>query len=834
MSDTQLSIVAKLQTKEFVSGIKKMQGQLSSFSTKANQLGGTLTRNLSVPLAALGAAAIKTAADMEALETSFVSLTGSAANAAVAMQQLTDFTAKTPFQLEQVAGAARQLLAAGSEMGELNSQLQFLGDIAATTGQPINEIAAIFAKVNAKGKVELENLNQLAERGIPIFTALSEATGLLPSELGAGAVSVEQFNETLKDFARDGGFAEGAMARLSKTTNGQLSTAIDNVKIAAAELGKSFLPTVNAILEKVIELAKAFSRLDKGTKDTVAKLGVGLASLGPALRVVGTATKGLGKGLDLIAGKGKGFSKLFKLIRGINPVLALMLSGVVALGKNIYNTYKSQRAWNASAEVGKKIQEDVISLTSDRAAQAETLIGVLQRGNLTNKETEEAMEALKTISNEYFGDLKIGEGFIEDSTDALERYKQKLNEVARATALTELLTDLQRQKIELEFSPEAASVDELKTALQEAFSTEEIDRFLAGRQFSAFDVASELFNPGEAVAEDLFFQRVEEYLQIQGILSGFNQEIIDQLKERLKLEGKIAEVQSRIETGGGINTGNDSDETQIAGGKYEKAKTVRIDVDLDTENPIDEALKRAGLDSAKLKQLSATFSSLLADAITDGDVSQVEYWVAQLQEIESRLKLIDSLEVTVPESPENADEVISSWENLGKDMANAIQQQLANGLADLGTAIGDALSGASDFSFLTFLGDMLITLGKVAIQAGIAMKAIKNLFKDPATAILAGTAAIAIGTIAKNQAEAAVPAFAEGGAVLGPTLALVGEKPGSRGEAIIPFEKMGQFIGQVLPDDFAAGGPVEVYGKIRGRDIELSGRRGGQDRARRF
>ena len=165
-------------------------------------------------------------------------------------------------------------------------QLQFLGDIAATSGSSIEEIAAIFAKVNAKGKVELENLNQLAERGIPIFKALADATGLPADALGAGAVSVEQFNQVLKGFAEEGGFAAGAMERLSKTTSGLASTALDNAKIAAASFGELFLPAVNKVLEKVIELSKAFTDLSPDTKRIIAVVGVFVATLGPLLIVI--------------------------------------------------------------------------------------------------------------------------------------------------------------------------------------------------------------------------------------------------------------------------------------------------------------------------------------------------------------------------------------------------------------------------------------------------------------------------------------------------------------------------------------------------------------------
>jgi len=273
-------------TRDLNKQLGKVQREVRGMTSNITQLGKNMTRSITLPLAALGAAAVKSAADLETLETSFISLTGGAEQAKDMVQQLNKFTAETPFQLEAVGKAARQLIAAGTGIDEVNTQLQFLGDIAATSGSSIDEIAAIFAKVQAKGKVELENLNQLAERGIPIFTALSDATGLLPSELGAGRVSVEQFNETLKSFAQEGGFAEGAMARLSQTAAGRFSTALDNLKLAGAELGKVLLPTINKLLVFVTELAQRFTALNGSTQQMIVEFGLVAAAIGPIVVVL--------------------------------------------------------------------------------------------------------------------------------------------------------------------------------------------------------------------------------------------------------------------------------------------------------------------------------------------------------------------------------------------------------------------------------------------------------------------------------------------------------------------------------------------------------------------
>ena len=143
-------------TRDLNKSLGRVQRNLRGMTSNIKQLGQDMTRSLSLPLAAVGAAALKSAADLETLETSFVSLTGGIEEAGKMMQQLTAFTAKTPFQLDAVAKAARQLIASGTDIADVNTQLQFLGDIAATSGSSIDEIAAIFAKVNAKGKVELE------------------------------------------------------------------------------------------------------------------------------------------------------------------------------------------------------------------------------------------------------------------------------------------------------------------------------------------------------------------------------------------------------------------------------------------------------------------------------------------------------------------------------------------------------------------------------------------------------------------------------------------------------------------------------------------------------
>ena len=391
-------------TRDLNKSLGKVQRNMRSMTSNFTALGTQMTKAITLPILGVGAMAIKSAADLEKMEVSFISLTGGAKQAADMMEQLNEFTAKTPFQIEAVATSARQLIASGTKISEVNEQLQFLGDIAATTGQPINEIAAIFAKVNAKGKVELENLNQLAERGVGIFEALTNATGLLPSELGAGRVSVQQFNAVLKSMSEEGGLAEGAMDRLSQTASGKFSTALDGLKLAGAALAEDLLPPINALLDGIVKLAGKFTDLSGSTKKIIIVVGTFLATLGPLLVVLPKIVAGITGMRAAIIG--------MNLALAANPVvlaataIAVLTAAVVGYNIAATNAVKETRHFRQELQLlsleeqKKSLEEDIKTIAPIiEGLQAEVLAKQKKWDSKLNKwksraEKERAREAL--------------------------------------------------------------------------------------------------------------------------------------------------------------------------------------------------------------------------------------------------------------------------------------------------------------------------------------------------------------------------------------------------------------------------------------------------------
>jgi tape measure domain-containing protein len=399
-------------------------GEIQSMTAN---VGRSMTSALTVPLLGIGAAAVKSAADLEKMETSFISLTGGAKQAADMMANLNEFTAKTPFQIEGVANAARQLIASGTEVSQVNDQLQFLGDIAATSGVSIEEIAAIFAKVNAKGKVELENLNQLAERGIPIFKALADATGLPADELGAGAVSVEEFNRTLSGFAKEGGFAAGAMERLSETAAGKFSTALDNLKLAGAELAKSLMPALKDILDGIVKLAQRFTGLSDETKKNVLIFAAMTAAAGP---------------LVMFASQMMNIIPMIKLMRTAmialnttmlaNPLLAVAagvtaLAGVMLTLKANTKTAKDETLEFIQSIAGIDKQQQILQL-NQRKRELEEEKAVIERA----KRLSEAQAKVGSLGDKF--DKQIQTFNAAEYTEQVDGITDAITELNKAIA----------------------------------------------------------------------------------------------------------------------------------------------------------------------------------------------------------------------------------------------------------------------------------------------------------------------------------------------------------------------------------------------------------------
>ncbi len=220
----------------------------SAFASVASTVGGSVVGALKSAGKMIGLIAVagagwgmKLAADAEQAEIGFTTMLKSGTQAKALLAQLEQFAASTPFSLSSLRDGAKQLLNSGIAVQDLQGRLTQLGDIAAGTGKPIGDFVRIFAKVKSTGKVSLETLNQLAERGVPIYGALQSQMGVSRTEMlkliGQGKVGFAELDGAVKSVSEGSGVFAGGMKAQSESISGLFSTIKDNVGFAMRSLG---------------------------------------------------------------------------------------------------------------------------------------------------------------------------------------------------------------------------------------------------------------------------------------------------------------------------------------------------------------------------------------------------------------------------------------------------------------------------------------------------------------------------------------------------------------------------------------------------------------------
>lgn len=189
------------------------------------------------------------------------------------IQEITGFSAKTPFANEALRESASLLLAAKVPADEITNRLQTLGDIASGTNKPLKDYAAIFQKVANTDKFGLEQINQLAERGVPIYSALQDTLGVTRGELmdmvSKGKLGFTEMDVALQSLTTGAGMFAGGMAAQSQTVAGLWSTLKDNVGIALESFLSVYMGGSHAILSTAIAAVQGFTSIFQRIKPVI-------------------------------------------------------------------------------------------------------------------------------------------------------------------------------------------------------------------------------------------------------------------------------------------------------------------------------------------------------------------------------------------------------------------------------------------------------------------------------------------------------------------------------------------------------------------------------------
>ena len=280
MNIGEMNIGIDIDPRKFNSGVKKIKNTIGDLNKEFIQLadtsldiGQSLAKNVVLPLSLLGGVSTKIAGDFETMKVSLEGFAGSKKAAVELFETMKEFSATTPFQLDDIASAGKIMLGMTYPIETLLDDMRMLGDVAAGANAPLADIAKIFGKIKTKGKASMEEINQLVERQIPIIDELTKRYANSTEFFAAmrqGKVSFNQVNDAIINMTSSGGIFFNQTIKQSKTLNGKLSTLYDNIKNTAAALGDELLPMAKAALDYGIQFLTLIQSIPKSVIYTIA------------------------------------------------------------------------------------------------------------------------------------------------------------------------------------------------------------------------------------------------------------------------------------------------------------------------------------------------------------------------------------------------------------------------------------------------------------------------------------------------------------------------------------------------------------------------------------
>jgi tape measure domain-containing protein len=277
------------------SDLGKVDAKLNSFGQTAkgalSSFGGNVAASGIEKLTSLalegGQAVFEYSAKMQQTRIGFETLMGGAESANKHLEELKKFAVETPFDFETLTGASRRLQNVGLEAAKVIPLMRDIGNAAAAAGassEDLDGITLAFSQIIAKGKVSAEEVNQLAERGIPVWEMLSKTLGKSKAEIiklsEAGKISSDIFLQAFQKFSQVK-FGD-AMAKQSQTFNGAWSSIKDIIVQTSAD---AFQPFFDETSKFTVKFSQSLQEQLPQVKSTSEKFGFSLGeSIGDGFR----------------------------------------------------------------------------------------------------------------------------------------------------------------------------------------------------------------------------------------------------------------------------------------------------------------------------------------------------------------------------------------------------------------------------------------------------------------------------------------------------------------------------------------------------------------------
>lgn len=497
---------------------------------------------------------VKVRGEFQQLEASFRTMLGSEEKADALMQQLIRTAATTPFDLQSVANGARQLLAYGENVENVNDDLIRLGNIAAGLNQPLNDLIYLYGTTMTQGRLYTADYNQFVGRGIPLGRELASVLGVTESKVRemveAGKVGFPEVQQALQNLTNEGGMFYNLMEEQSKTITGRISNIQDSISMMMNEIGQQSEGIIGGSLDAVSYLVDHYEQVGRVLVGLVGTYGayktaVMAVTAMQALQTAGVGTLTVAETLHygwlVIVEKAQ---KLLNATMLANPyvLVATLVAGVVAAMVSMKT--ETERLKEAEEEY-QAAKQKTIEAEEEHRRRLEELCGVAGDESLA---TDTRREALNKLEQKY--------------PDIFAKYDTEYEKLKNIKRIKEEIAELEAGQSITRPQNELDSVNARITALEAKKATERWEdangsgtrmRKVGGLTGNEATELQNLYNKRKALSEQVRKERANAYFEN---LTGISNETLEQqIRQRENLLARMTTEQRKY---GAITYGNET------------------------------------------------------------------------------------------------------------------------------------------------------------------------------------------------------------------------------------------------------------------------------------
>ena len=437
--------------KEFSSGTNNadeiVKSLTDSLKRTAVEIGGL------VAIKKFGSDVIEATGKMQQLQVALSTILQDKSKADQLIADIVQFAAKTPFNLDDVATGAKQLLAYGSSADNIVNELSMLGDVASGLQIPIGQLIYLYGTLRTQGRAMTVDIRQFAGRGIPIYEELAKVLGVSKDQVGElvkeGKVGFKEVEQAFKNMTSEG----GKFANLMESSAGTWPQRLSNIEDTLFQKMNEFGNKYKEVFEFGIGTAED---LVESLDDVLSVMGGLIAAYGTykaALITAAVAQKAVGfvESIRLIGmyrkelGLATAAQQAFNLAAKSN-VYVTLLAALAGIGTAVYMFTKRTNEATAAQETLNSVNKKTDEEFSKQAATVDRLSGILKSETSSIDQKKKALSDLQTIIPSYNASLDEEGRLINNNTEAIKSYLTQLEKQIRMKAAQEELEELYRKK----------------------------------------------------------------------------------------------------------------------------------------------------------------------------------------------------------------------------------------------------------------------------------------------------------------------------------------------------------------------------------------------------